>query len=73
MKKSPILASSVRPKLSEDAFATSVLTVTVKAAFVAEDRLRDDGEIVHVAFMGTPVQESVAVPAAPGVAAIDKL
>ena len=72
-KVSPILASLTPSKASEAVFTTCVLTVTVNVAFVLEDRLRDDGEIVHVAFVGTPLQESVAVPTAPGVAAIDKL
>jgi hypothetical protein len=59
--------------VSEAVLTTCVFTVTVKAAFALDDRLSDDGEMVHVAFVGTPLQLSVAVPAAPGVAAIDKL
>jgi hypothetical protein len=59
--------------VSEAVLTTCVLTVTVKIAFALEDRLSDEGETVHVAFAGTPVQVSVAAPAAPGVAAIDKL
>ena len=70
---SPILATLTPSKLSEAVLTTCVLTVTVKVAFALEDKLSDDGETVHVAFVGTPLQVSVAVPAAPGVAAIDKL
>ena len=70
---SPILASLTPSKVSEAVLTTCVLTVTVKAAFALEDRLSDDGETVHVEFAGAPLQLSVAVPAAPGVAAIDKL
>lgn len=70
---SPILASLMPPTVSEAVLTTCVLTVTVKVAFALEDRLSDDGETVHVALVGTPLQLSVAVPAAPGVAAIDKL
>lgn len=68
---SPILASVTPLKPSEAVLTTCVFTVTVKVAL--EDRLSDDGEMVHVALVGTPLQLSVAVPAAPGVAAIDKL
>ena len=60
-------------EVSEAVLTTCVLTVTVKVAFVPEDRLRDDGEMVHVAFVGTLLQASVTVPVAPGVAAMDKL
>ena len=70
---SPILASLTPSNVNEAVLTTCVLTVTVKVAFAPEDRLSDDGETVHVALAGTPLQESVAVPAAPGVAAIDKL
>lgn len=70
---SPRLASFTPSKVSEAVFTTCVVTITVKVAFALEDRLSDDGETVHVAFVGAPVQVSVAVPAAPGVAAIDKL
>jgi hypothetical protein len=69
----PILASLTPSKVSEAVLTTCVLTVTVKLAFALEDRLSDDGETVHVAFAGIPLQVSVAVPAAPGVAAIDRL
>ena len=69
----PILASLTPSKVSAAVLTTCVLTVTVKAAFALDDRLSDDGEMVHVAFVGTPLQLSVAVPAAPGVAPIDKL
>jgi hypothetical protein len=69
----PILASLTPSKESEAVLTTWVLTVTVKAAFVPEDRLRDEGEMVHVAFVGTPLQASTTVPAAPGVAEMDKL
>ena len=72
-KVSPMLASLTPSKVSEAVLTICVLTVTVNAAFALEDRFRDVGEIVHVAFVGTPLHESVAVPAAPGVAAIDKL
>lgn len=68
-----MLVSLTPSKVSEAVLTTCVLTVTVNVAFALEDRLRDDGETVHVAFVGAPLQESVAVPAAPGVAAIDKL
>jgi len=68
-----MLASLTPSKVSEAVFTTCVLTVTVNVAFALEDKLRDGGEIVHAAFVGTPLQESVAVPAAPGVAAIDKV
>lgn len=69
----PIPATLTPSTVSEAVFVTCVLTVTVKVAFVLEDRFRDDGETVHVALAGTPLQVNVAVPAAPGVAAIDKL
>ena len=69
----PRLASLTPSMASEAVLTTCVFTVTVKAAFAPEARLSDDGEMVHVALVGTPLQESVAVPAAPGVAAIDKL
>jgi hypothetical protein len=62
-----------RSNVSEAVLVTCVLTVTVKAAFVPEARLIEDGEMAHVAFCGTPPQLSVTVPAAPGLAAIDKL
>jgi hypothetical protein len=70
---SPILASLTPSKVRAAVLTTCVLTVTVNVAFALEDRLSDDGEMVHVAFVGTPLQVSVAVPAAPGVAAIDKV
>jgi len=69
----PILASFIPSNVSEAVLTTCVLTVTVNVAFAVEDRLSDDGETLHVALSGTPLQLSVAVPAAPGVAAIDKL
>lgn len=72
-KASPILANLTLSKVSEAVVTTCVLAVTVKVAFALEDRLKDDGVMVHVAFVGAPLQESVAVPAAPGDAAIDKL
>lgn len=70
---SPILASLTPPKARAAVLTTCVLTVTVNVAFALEDRLSDDGEMAHVAFVGTPLQVSVAVPLAPGVAAIDKV
>ena len=70
---SPMLASLAPSTTREAVLTTWVLTVTVKVAFAPEDTLRLDGEMVQVAFVGIPPQESVTVPAAPGVAAIDKL
>jgi hypothetical protein len=55
----------MRPSWVSDAVRTTcVLTVTVNEAFALEERLRVDGEMLHVPFAGTPVQVSVAVPAA---------